>query len=422
MSKKLKLPQHHIKVQVDFYNEEQKKKLLDYPSYKQIKKIVKNDIEVPIEEFLTYYLFYRKRPGKSGYRNYNEIGKKIGKSLFDLEDFIKFDGNSISTPANVGAQDIHITEKIGESIGLAIVNRIHDISEADWDRIPETRGRAAIRTFDYEVASDGNSIVQVETKGSSVDNNDLKSSAIRKHKLSIIGKKDKIAELQSKHSYPYPANLRYGTITMLDSRPKSTVKCLLVDPEPYLEITPPAKLRLINRMKFLRDWISFISPRSQMASSLNTRVADLEALANPFELNNIPLMKGNGEPFEIIPTPTGLGETVSFLLGKSRVTDGPHSGIVTKVSDGHLFFLGIQDEIAVLGAKQDFESITTYKALTGSMLKKVQCVFHKKRFKRLKLPNWIKEESKKSGDYLSFNLKGKLMYNQDGLVFGILPF
>lgn len=421
MSKKLEFPQHYIKVQVEFYDEEQKKKLLDYPTKKQIEEIVRDGIKVPIEEFLTYYLFYRKRPGIPGYRNYEEIGEQIGISLFDLKDFIGFNGISISTPENVGKQDIHITEKVGESIGLSVINRIHDISEADWDRIPEIRGRSAMRTFDYRVASDGQSIIQVETKGSSIDNNDLKPSTVSKHKSSIIDKKVKIAELEADNAYPYPANLRYGTITVLDSRTNSTAKCIMVDPEPEYEKTAPAKLRLINRMRFLRDWISFISPRSQMASSLSTRVAGLEALSNPFELDNVPLFKGTGEPFEPILSPSGIDYTLSFLLGKSHVTDGPSSGIVTKISDDYLFFLGIRDEIAVLAAKQDFENILSYKTQTGIIKKTVNCIFHRNRFEKIKLPGSIIENAKKSGNYFSLLMDGDLLYNRDGLVYGILP-
>jgi len=171
----MKLPYQNIKVKVDFYDEEQKKKLLAYPTSQQIMDIIHNEVQIPIEEFLTYYLFHRKRPGKIGYRNYEELGKNIGKSLSDLEDFITFNGISIATPIDIGKQDLHITERVGESIGLSVVNRIHNISEADWDRIPETKG---FKVFDYQVASDGTLIIQVETKGSSVDDNNLKPSTV----------------------------------------------------------------------------------------------------------------------------------------------------------------------------------------------------------------------------------------------------
>lgn len=338
-----------------------------------------------------------------------------------MEDWIDFNGHSISIPDDVDYQDIHITERIGESIGLAVVNRIHDLSEADWDRIPEQGGRMAPPVFDYQIASDGTSIIQVEAKGSSVDNNENKASTVSNHKSEIINRKSKIAELESNNSYHYPANLRYGTITVMDTRRDGSVRCWLVDPEPESVEIQAAKLRLINRMRFLRDWISFIGPRSQIASSLSTRVADLETLSNPFELDSIPLLKGTGDPFKPISSPFRTDYTLSFLFGKSHVTDGPTSGVVTQVLDNALFFLGIRNEIAVIATEQNFNSILSNKFFTGVIKKTVNCIIPKNRFKRLDLPNWVREEAKKKGDYVSFKLEGELMYNQDGLVFGILP-
>jgi len=241
------------------------------------------------------------------------------------------------------------------------------------------------------------------------------------HKASIIEKKVRIHNLESAKTYPYTSDLRYGTITVLDCRSNSTVKCLLLDPEPTSLDIPSTKLRLINRMRFLRDWMSFISPRSQMAAALSTRVADLETISNPFELDNVPLLKGIGEPFNLVPTPDGMGETLGFLSYRSRVKDGPSCGIVTQISNDALFFLGIRDELAVLSNKQDFDSILSYKALTATIPKTIQCVFHKRRFEKLKLPDTLIKDTSKSGDYYRFLLKGMLHYSQEGLVFGVLP-
>ncbi|MDW7773163.1 MAG: hypothetical protein SCH71_09775 [Desulfobulbaceae bacterium] len=312
--KKYSLPQKSITVSVDYYDEREKKKFADYPSAKRIVDVVNSSFEIPIEEFLTYYLFHRKRPGKEGYRNYEQLGGKIDKALTELEDWIVFNQSSISVPKDVKPQLISITERVGESIGLSVINRLHELTEADWDKIPEHPGRSGISTFDYQVASDGKNIVQLETKGSCVSNNSLKENSISNHKKNIHEKKSKI---QAKESYLYPADVRYGTITVLDYKPKSIAKCWLVDPEPYLTETPPEKLRLINRMRFFRDWISFISPRSQFASALSTRVADIEALSDPSELDGVPLRKGNGEELTISP-PSTLWGTMgsSFYLNK----------------------------------------------------------------------------------------------------------
>ena len=42
-------------------------------------------------------------------------------------------------------------------------------------------------------------------------------------------------------------------------------------------------------MGFLRDIISFVAPRSQLAAALSTRLADLMAVSDPFQLDGVPL-------------------------------------------------------------------------------------------------------------------------------------
>lgn len=418
MKKKIALPQQNIRVNVEFYDAEHERKLLRYPTSKQIRAVVGKHVIIPLTEFLTYYLFYRKRPGMPGYRDHREISYQTGKALSDLEDFIYFNGISISTPMAVGEQDIHITERIGESIGLSVINRIHNLTAADWDRIERRVGH---KVFDYEIASDGATIIQVETKGSSTDSNDVKPPSVSNHKANIIDKKKTITDFDKKDKYPFPADLRYGTITVLDKRPSSTVKCLLLDPEPAETNIPPNRLRLINRMQFLRDWISLISPRSQMASALSTRVSDLTALSNPFELDNHPLLKATGEPFDLVETPDKRDLTLSFLVNKSRVTDGPSSGIVVKISQNDFFYLGIQDEIAIMASKQNFTDIMKYQNEPGIVSKRVRCILRSSVFERLILPEWFKKKVEKKDNHVFFQLDGRLNYSPEGLVYGILP-
>lgn len=67
-----------------------------------------------------------------------------------------------------------MSEKVGESIGLSVINRIHDLHEADWDRIPIHSGIRGFQTFDFKStlpmsASDGKTLVQTETKGTLID-------------------------------------------------------------------------------------------------------------------------------------------------------------------------------------------------------------------------------------------------------------
>ena len=415
------LPQKNIRVEVDFYDDEQKQKLLAYPSANRILELVESGIVSPTQEFLTYYLFHKKRPGKPGYQDYYALQRKIGTAIAELGDWVHFNETSISVPNDAAPQDKAITERVGESIGLAVVNRIHGLTEADWGKLRELPGRTGRPTFDYEVASDGQKIVQVETKGSCLEVNSQKTSAISNHKGSIVDKKTKIREYEQAGDYKYPAELRYGTISVLGYRPDSVAKCWLLDPDPEAVSTPPAQLRLINRMGFLRDWISFISPRSQFAAALSTRLADLAAVSNPMELDGIPLRKGNGEELEIV-APDIWGQPGSaFFANKSRVSDGPSTGVVMQASSEALVYLGIRDGLAEIAGKQDFQAIVNSQYEVGTLRKHIDCFVSEARFLNFDLPDQIKEEARKYGGYYSFRLSGQMNYSKEGLVFGLLP-
>src|ERR1700722_4632714 len=105
-------------------------------------------------------------------------------------------------------------------------------------------------------------------------------------------------------------------------------------------------------MRFLRDWISFISPRSQLAVAIQTRLAAMEQLANPFELENVPLLRGSGREFEFTPVGSSPGNHSSFFLTKSRISDGPAGGVVVPLPSRDLFFLGIRQNLLEQAARQ----------------------------------------------------------------------
>jgi len=422
------ISQSSISVSVDFYNDDEKEKLLRYPTMDNIQSIVDNGIEIPTAEFLTYYLFKRKRPGKEGYRGYQQLGLLIHRSLIDLKDWVLFNGNSICSAQDIGEMDISITEKIGESISLSVMNRIHGMTEADWGKIPERRGRGAYPVFDYShsvdsiTGSDGQYIVQVESKGSSVLDNRKISASISNHKANILNKKYRIDELEQQNSYPHEAGLRYGSITAIDQRQNGIIKCRLVDPAPEHSPILPQNLQLINRVRFLYDWISFISPRSQLSSSLATRLAALETLENPFELDKTPLYKGNGENFSIFPFDVFSHQPCGFFSNKSYVTDGPSGGVTLQLPNREMLFIGIMEDLIFQALDQNFENILSYEHYPGSISKRVRCFFSKGRYDKLILPDHVEDRVIDAAPYKSFDLFGELHYSREGTVFGILHF
>lgn len=84
-----------VSISVDFYDDDEKKKLLGYQRAAEILALAGTVMTVSLAEFLTYYLFYRKRPGLEGYRSYPELAKKTDKALSDLEDFVDLGAGTV---------------------------------------------------------------------------------------------------------------------------------------------------------------------------------------------------------------------------------------------------------------------------------------------------------------------------------------
>lgn len=410
-----------IVVDVDYYDDAEKKKLQAFPTASAIESLVGKPLHISKAEFLTYYLFHRIKLGSPGYRDYDSVASRIGTSLGAIGECVDFEHGTVRTPGDFTQQLTEVTEHIGESIGLSVVGRIHGLTEADWQPIPEQKGRGAKPSFDFQIASDGETFVQVETKGSSVANNRDLSNAVKAQKSKIDEKKAKLAALSTRGEDPNPASLRYGTITVVDARPDGNVRCLLTDPPPELMRENPKAFRTVSRLRHLRDWISFLSPRSPFAAALATRVADLEAIGDSYELDGVPLLRGSGEPFAFEPYGLSHWGHSSFMATKSRVTNGPAGGVVIQLSRRLLFLFGIRESLLTIAADQDFEKILTFNAEVGSTEKTVECTFSERRFTDLDLPASVRESARKSGGYFHFLLSGILNYSREGLVFGILP-
>lgn len=255
------IEQPFIRVDVEFYSSTEREGLLAYPTSDKIGEVVGDCIRIPTQEFLTYYLFHRKRPGSQKFRDYDTISGNTGKALEMLEEFIEFNGESVSWNSETAPLPIYVPENVGESIGLAVMNRIHDLTEADWAKISEAHGPHATKVFDYQyAAADDRFLIEVETKGSCVQNADVKTSSISNHKRSIDEKKRVIKERESKSYGSESSCLRYGTIAVVPSEGQAAAKCLLVDPPPTETPFSARSFRLLNRLRFIRDWIYFHKP------------------------------------------------------------------------------------------------------------------------------------------------------------------
>ena len=89
----LHLPQPTIHIAVDYYDDTERGKFRRYPTAATIERILQDGVDIRCEQFLTYYLFHKERPGKPGWRNYREVGTKIGHAISELSEWVDFNEN-----------------------------------------------------------------------------------------------------------------------------------------------------------------------------------------------------------------------------------------------------------------------------------------------------------------------------------------
>jgi hypothetical protein len=301
-------------------------------------------VSVNNAQFLTYYMFHKRRPGKEGFRDYTQLGSKIDHAAADLDGWVEPRDGSIGSVYDVETQDRAITERIGEAASLCVAGEIHNIHDADWDRLPEHRGRSGFPTFDFQynevLASDGNNIIQIESKGTSVKDTRILAPSMRTHKSNIDSKKRGINGREAVDNYKYPADLRYGIICAVGDH--GPLRCLLTDP-PGENGTDPKRYRLLARLQFMFNWISLLSGRSQLAASFATRLHALMGLQDPFVLAGVPLVRGNGKVYEIAPQV--LARAPSTFSHLCHVRDGQAIGTLVRTANEQCFFLGVQRHI-----------------------------------------------------------------------------
>ena len=137
-----------ISVDVDYYDSAEELRFSAYASRQAIASVVATGITVPVEEFLTYFLFHRKRKSTIGYQSYSQIEKQLGVAQGMLDTYVDYNNGTISVPATAEQLPIYIPENLGESIGLSVANRIHGLSQADWMRLSTIPGRDGNPSFD----------------------------------------------------------------------------------------------------------------------------------------------------------------------------------------------------------------------------------------------------------------------------------
>lgn len=328
-----------VHLKVDPYDAHHKALLEAYPNAAAISSVLSKGARPDIACFLTYLVFREKGP-YDGFRNFAELSHKVRDRIPQLRDHLDYECGTVRSRRRPKDFLPTLTEQVGEAGALCAVSAVHGLTEADWERIPISK----TKTFDYKLASDGHRFIEVECKGSVVEDNSKKSSSVSNHNASIEAKKKALGKS--------PSAVRYGVITVIDDRKESTAQCWLLDPDAESVESDPAKFKLLCRMRFLARLMHIITPGSVIVTALQNRIAAIASMVDYGQLDGVRLVNGSGLPFRT--------SQMNF-----RRHSTAHGGLVvgraTPLTSEEIFFLGIERRMYRLVVQQDFESIASFK-------------------------------------------------------------
>lgn len=413
------ITQPYVTIDVRYFDAKEKKQFSKYPNFNDIEQFAGKSLKIPTSEFLTYFLYGKKQPELYGWRNHKEIGAHILRAEAELEDFVIFNGKSINMASGITNPIRILSERLGEAIGLSVVNRFHNLTEADWDQIPIHSGPTGFKTFDYVREFRAGSlkhIVQLETKGTVVNDVENHEPNTRTHRSNIEVKKIEIVQSQNKETYKYPSDIRYGTVSSIGKKMDSVARCWLVDPEPEEPLGKHTNFRLLARMRFVRDWVRILGRRTMLAVAINNRVQALENLEHPFELDNVSLVQNTGEPFKF-GVPFGDEGHVLFSP-QSQVLGERVSGAIVRVAR-RLIFIGISNDLIATAVNQSFKQLIEFRSECKSIRRTVFCNISRTRYEReFEFFEASFESVVKLRDRVEFRMSAYLHFSPAGIVFG----
>ena len=277
-----------------------------------------------------------------------------------------------------------------------------------------TRGGAVFFFRSPYVASDSQRMLEVESKGSFVEDRSRKSSAISNHKRDILKKKD-----ARRGSQACPPGVRLGTISAIDRRPGGRPTVWIVDPPVGYHERAPEFIRVLHRLDFILRWLTLINPRSPLTVGLANRLLDLQHIPDPSVLDGIPLTGVLNKP--ILPQKDPFAIHGRFFSTRSVVLDGPAGGVVVPSGDNKIFFAGVREDLVDIASLQDFSTINRFKVVPATLEKTVTGIVSQGRFKKYGFNELSEAVVRRGTGYFALRLRGALHYSAGGLVFGWLP-
>lgn len=307
----------------------------------------------------------------------------------------------------------NIAESIGVAGGLSVFGHLYNLHQADWKRI----GIQTTKDLDFTRTSTiSDRTLNVELKGSILDDNSKKSGPIYAHKASIADKKEEISTNRIYAS----ADTCLSTIVAVSKKLDQHVKCWILDPPSETNNSEPSKNRLLSRLYYYGEILNWISPRSQLSTALINRIRAIEKSSAYQELNKLVLVKGDQDKIQINET---FVTTRSHVL-TNRFGIRPHHDLIcgsTGVSkEGQLWFLGLPITAISMLRDQDFDLIDGYKKSSSTFPGILQGILKTEDFKRSnkRLGNLFNVRENINSREMRFHVDMQFVMCSSGLVFG----
>ncbi|MGC5699259.1 hypothetical protein J4P02_03535 [Pseudomonas sp. NFXW11] len=295
---------------------------------------------IPLSDFLNYFLIHRSV--SPDYASYIERLNYLDTASTWLNGVLDLSGSINWRPGSNGLQ-----ENVGEAVSLSVASSLFGLTAADWETIPEQKGRRAHPTFDFERTLVGitaqNAVVQIEAKGSFVRDNTVDQSAVKAHARNISKKKDKITNIGA--AYKHPATVMYGMIVSID--PTNEAKCWLLDPPTEQLEGNPSDIKVAIRLEYVASIVAMLAPNAKLPRALRDRAALWREGAVSKEIESL-----EGHPY--------TGENyVDAYLAKSKIWMAERDvvGQLYLGESGRVFFLGLRGDLVRAAIKQDPEAI-----------------------------------------------------------------
>jgi len=398
------MPGASFAVEVQPYDHEHKRKLLSLDDGLAIQGILNQRVLIPKPDFIAYLAFHDRR-NRAGWDTRASLRKK-GKALWEyFGDDLEATANSLRAKVTGNEAVRGFAESLGQAIGLGVLDHAFGLTEADWNRIPI----GPDKDLDFWIASNHNRIIELETKGSAVSDNNFRGN-LSACVADIRAKK----EAAGRHSSPGDRPIRLGTIGVIDSRPDSTLKCWLVDPPPIAPLADPPRLQIIKRLGFVLNQIIAISPMSPIAVALSNRILAIWNSDDWRSLSGISLFGWRGKPMKTNPSRTEP-ERLSWFDSRAAVEEMNAGGIVMGIGNGKFFLFGIVGELLNIVVSQQLDDLSKFKI--DPEIKKRSVIWSTTAHRASSLGLSYDASPKLS---VKVRLEGNVFVTSAGRVFGIL--